>query len=97
MKIQGWGKEYEVELVKKKYTNGNLAITLNYYDEEFGCFLPYGNLTVNLGKKLPPDMAYVDTNNMEDAEEFIEQYDLGEHQGKFGFSGYCCYPLYKFK
>ena len=97
MKIQGYFKEYDVTVNKTSYYNGNLAITLDCYDEEFGCYVPYGNLTVNLDRRLPADnLAYVDTNNMPNAEQFIMENNLGEPTGDLGFSGFCCYPLYKF-
>ena len=97
MKIKGYSQEYEVEVNKATYiNNGNLAITLDCYDEEFECWEPYGNLTVNLKKKLPSNYGYVDINNIPNAEEFIEENNLGEFTGEYGFSGFCCYPLYKF-
>ena len=96
MKIENWGMEYEVKVNKTKYTDGNLAIQLMCHDDEYDFWGPYGNLTVNLGEKLPEDQAYVDTNNMPNAEEFIRKYGLGEHLGTFRMSGFCCYPLYKF-
>ena len=64
MKIMGWGREYEVTVNKTKYTNGNLAIQLMCYDDEYDFWEPYGNLTVNLDVKLPDGYAYVDVNNM---------------------------------
>lgn len=97
MKINNWGKEYEVQMEKTSYkNNGNLAIVLTCYDSEYDCWEPYGNLTVNLNNKLPANMAYVDVNNMPNAEEFITENNLGEDTGDIGFSGFCCYPLYKF-
>lgn len=92
MLINQYGHTYDVTIRKTKYQyNGNLAIVLWCKDGE-----PYGNLTTNLDEKLPPDMAYVDTNNMPDAERFIKENDLGEDTGIIAKSGYCSYPLYKF-
>ena len=51
---------------------------------------------MNFDEKLPEDYAYVDTNNMPNAEQFIEENKLGEFVGKYKMSGFCCYPLYKF-
>ena len=97
MKIQGYTQKYEVEVIKTRYhVNGNFAITLNYYDDEFQCWMPYENLTVNLDEKLPDNYGYVDINNIPSAEEFINENHLGESTGKYGFSGFCRYPLYKF-
>ena len=96
MKISNWGHEYEVKVEKTQYMNGNLAIQLMYYDDEYGFWEPYGNLTVNFDEKLPNGYAYVDTNNMPNADQFIEEYNLGVHQDKYKCSGFCAYPLYKF-
>ena len=84
--------EYDVTIQKKNYRdNGNLALQL--WEPEEG---PFATLTVNLGKKLPANQAFVDTNNCPWGEEFIEENGLGKDTGKFGFSGYCVYPLYEF-
>ena len=91
MKIKQFGKEYEVTIHKSNYYDGNLAIFLTCKDGE-----PYGNLTVNLSERLLPDTAYVDTNNMPDAERFIKEYGLGEFTGTIRRSGFCDYPLYRF-
>lgn len=92
MKITQYGETYEVTLTKTTYANnGNLAIALTCDTGE-----PYGVLTVNLGEKLPADMAYVDTNNMPSAEKFIRENNLGEFTGEVEYSGFCEYPLYKF-
>ena len=96
MKISNWGCEYEVKAEKTQYMNGNLAIQLMCYDDEYDFWEPYGNLTVNFDEKLPDGYAYVDTNNMPNAEQFIKKYNLGVHQGKYKYSGFCAYPLYKF-
>ena len=96
-KIQAWGEEYKVRAIKAKYTtNGNLAIQLICEDEEYGGWEPYGGLTVNLNKKLPPNQAFVDVNNIPNAESFIEENGLGKSIGDFGLSGFCIYPIYEF-
>ena len=92
MRIDFFGKPYDVTPNVTKYMDGNLAIQLICTNGE-----PFGNLTVNLGEMLPPNMAYVDVNNMPDAERFIKEYNLGEPIGTTRRSGYCTYPLYKFK
>ena len=85
---------YNVSVEKITYkNNGNLAVQL--IDEEDGC--PFAMLTVNLGKKLPEGHAYLDTNNCPWAEVFVTENNLAESTGTVGFSGYCMYPLYKFK
>lgn len=88
-----YDEDCNVKIVRKSYqNNGNLALQLIT-----DCGEPYAMLTVNLSnKKLPANTAYVDTNNLPQAEEFISKNGLGFHLGKFAFSGYCCYPLYEF-
>lgn len=83
---------YDVSLKKSKYSsNGNLAIQMFESDG-----MPFATLTVNLGKKLKDDLAYVDTNNCPWAETFIEKNGLGEPTDRIGQSGFCFYPQYKF-
>ena len=82
------------ELQKSEYFNGNLAIMV------MDGFEVYCKLTVNLGIKLPKDMAFVDVNNLD--EEFINQFkNVMEPVMKDGKpvtaqSGFVTYPLYKF-
>lgn len=91
MKIFNYGKPYDVKIKVSEYYNGNLCIQLICENGE-----PYGNLTVNFNNNLPVNMAYVDTNNMPDAERFIRENQLGTFMGTTKPSGYCEYPLYKF-
>lgn len=82
---------YDVTVSTSTYSNnGNLAILLTSPTEG-----PFATLSVNL-HKLPEGYAYVDTNNCPWAEEFINEYKLGEPTGGSARSGYCIYPLYKF-
>lgn len=86
-----FGNDVEVKAYKHKYYNGNLAIQLNCVDG-----IPWARLTVNFDVKLPPDMAYVDTNNCPEGPDFIEENGLGEFAYGFHHSRFCDYPLYKF-
>ena len=87
MKITQYGQTYEVTAKRTRYmNNGNLAIILTCEDGT-----AYGNLTVNLTNySLPEDMAYVDTNNMPQAEEFIKANGLGlpQHETMQCYSRY---------
>ena len=86
---------HDVTISKETYkSNGNLAIQM--YEEEDGGPFPFATLTVNLDKKLPEDVAFVDTNNCPWAEEFIEENGLGHPTGRMGQSGRCFYPQYRF-
>lgn len=92
-----WKHIYRVRPYTTRYIFGEgLCIHLQCCDED--CYgEPFGNLTVNIqGKTCEKDEAYVDTNNMPNAEQFIKEYRLGKPTGKTAKSGYCTYPLYKF-
>lgn len=100
-KINCWGQEYEVYLKKNSYRdNGSLAIQV--FDASDGG--PFTVLTVNLEEtpwcythaKDKESVAFVDTNNNPWAEEFIKNNKLGEPIGRYGHSGFCSYPLYRF-
>lgn len=82
---------YQVETKKAFYGNGNLAVILENSDG-----FQIGKLTVNLGLKLDDGYAYLDTNNLPEGEVFVKEYGLAEFTGKYGRSGYCEYPLYRF-
>lgn len=82
----------KIKVYKGKYNNSRLAIQLGEsYD-------PYAILTVNLTSSpiSGPDCAYVDTNNLPEAEKFIKARGLGEPTGMMAASGFCTYPEYKF-
>lgn len=83
--------EYKLKVCICNYQNDNLAIALETDIGE-----PFTRLTVNLEKLYEDDEAYIDTNNFPAAEELIEKYDLGKFTGRYGYSGFCTYPLYKF-
>ena len=71
----------------------NLAIKMICADSEWK--EPFATLTVNLGISLPNNQAYIDTNNLRTAFDFILIHNLGELIG-FGQSGFCTYPLIEF-
>ena len=73
--ITSYGETYKIDLVKKEYTDGGLAIRADYFDEEMQGWLPYAFLTVNLGRQ-NYGYAYVDINNCPWAEDFIEENGL---------------------
>lgn len=93
--------EYEItgiEINKYQYGNG-LYLGLLYFDPDCEAEMPFATLTVNLdGYVLTKDnVAFVDTNNLRNAEEFIKEYGLGRFTGNYGASGFVTnYPLYEF-
>lgn len=72
------------------------------YNKNFALFLieedgtPYANLTTNLDYNASKYCAFLDTNNLRNAEEFVINNQLGEFTGLRMRSGYCVYPLYRF-
>lgn len=97
MKIKSaWtGKDIEVTIKTGRYGNDRLAVMLVCYED--GYPEPYGNLTVNLPEEsVPEGYAFIDTNNIPNAEQFIKEYSLGKPTGWYGHSGFCTYPLYRF-
>ncbi len=92
----GYLGQEEVYIEVNRYAYGNgLCIQLNEMDE--GYLIPYATLTVNLeGYDVPKYHAFLDTNNCPTAEQFVVSNGLGTSTGKYGRSGYCQYPLYKF-
>lgn len=85
---------YEVELGVSEYlNNGSLAIELIDAEERES----FAILTVNIEEEgAGKETAYVDINDCPWAKKFIEDNELGEFTGKYGRSGFCVYPLYKF-
>ena len=107
-----WGGKNEVAIEVARYAGrGNhLAIqlwcvetpdvgfcpTLHANENEWW-WEPYARLTVNFpGEKLADNEAFVDTNNVPNAEEFIEENGLGVCIPGVKMSGFCVYPKYRF-
>lgn len=94
MKLNAYGKIYDVMVKTETYVNNNnLAVIVYETDDEY---YPFAFLTINTDVKLPKNMAFVDINNCEWAEEFIKDNELGEPANYYNTSGYVDYPLYKF-
>ena len=91
MKIKSYMDEYDVNVIETKYYDGNYAVLLECTDGE-----PFGNLTVNLGRPLPDKYAFLDVNNIPDAERFVVENGLGVFTGMMEQSGFVAYPLYVF-
>ena len=81
-------------LMSDRYSNNN-HIAIEIYSIEEG---PFADITVNLPEtsKYPENYGFVDTNNFPGATRVIEELGIGEFTGRFGFSGFCTYPLYAF-
>lgn len=88
MVIEHCGKTYEVKPYKASYMNGNTAVILMCEDGQ-----EFGMLTVNI-HDLEDGYAYIDTNNLPGAVDFLEDSGLGVFLGTYGQSGFCTYPMY---
>jgi len=87
--------------------NGTLAVMLNCkpepgdmeYVEEGNIFcVPYATVTVNLPNSafLPPNVQFVDTNNLPDIGQWLENNGIASPTGQLCQSGYCTYQAYAF-
>ena len=94
MKVTSFGKIYSVTPHITGYCdNDSLAIQLLCDNYE-----PFATLTVNLDASgyCAKDCAFVDTNNCPWAGTFIRENKLGTPTGRYGRSGFCTYPEYRF-
>lgn len=94
-------RTYRIRLRKTAYaSNGNLAVTMENYEDEFGCWEPYAALTVNLVPLPESDLACIDVNNLNccggNIEAFLTDNKIAEATGTVIPSGWCEYPLFKF-
>ena len=92
-----WGGVTRVRLVRGAYADGSLAVQMLCRDED-GCWEPYATLTTNLcdAANQNASFAYVDTNNLPTAADFLVENGLATYTGMTRPSGFCAYPLYAF-
>ncbi|WP_368379350.1 DUF4313 domain-containing protein [[Clostridium] symbiosum] len=94
--LNKYGKIYPISLEVNSYMDGNLAIQM--YSWEDGYPEPWDFLTVNLEGKREKDCAFIDTNhNGQEILVWIIRNGLAVPAGRYGRSGYCSYPEYRFK
>ena len=76
--------------------NNNLYVGLDGYDDEYSCWDPYCDVTVNV-RKLPFLESAIDTNNNGNRIiAFLEQNGFGELTQKVVPSGFCVFPVFRF-
>lgn len=95
--LKKYGTTHKIQLNVRAYEDGGgLAITMD--DWSCGYAEPWNTLTVNLDSACPRDCAYIDTNNNdEDILAWIARHGLATPTGRYGSSGYCRYPEYRFR
>lgn len=97
-----WSNEIETAYIREdKYAykrQNRLYLGLDTIDPDYGFAMPYCDITVNLPDEMlsGEDCAYVDVNNAPFLPRFLEENKLAEPTGMMGFSGWCCYPEYRF-
>lgn len=95
--ISVYGEEKAFQFEKKTYVNnGNLAIQIYSYDEEYEFWEPWCSLTVNLDAKVSENQAYIDVNNC--SPEIVNWMYENKYMKAIGSrpSGFCLYPLVEF-
>lgn len=90
-KLDFLDREYKVEAFRTSYLKNNtLAVMVENKDIQ-EC------LTVNLNTTLTDkNCAYVDTNNVKWAENFLQENKIAHPTGRCAISGFCTYPEYRF-
>ena len=81
--------------VRSYYNGGKLALLLADWNR--GKPEPWGDLTVNLGKAVEKDCAFLDVNHLgEEIRTWVEKNRLGTPTGRMERSGFVVYPEYRF-
>ena len=94
--LNAWGKSHKISFHLANYAdNGNLYIGMLIHDDKYP--EPWGDLTVNLGFKLPSDRAYVDSNNNgREILNWLIDNELAIPTFATKRSGFCEYPEFIF-
>ncbi len=94
--LEQYGLVHPIQLKVSVYHYGkNIAIQM--ITHENGYAEPWSNLTVNPDYILPLNCAYIDTNNNgKDIISWVEHHKLATPTGRYGYSGFCKYPEYRF-
>lgn len=87
--------EYEGYLTINEYSvNSRLALQLYYYESEFGFYMPYATLTVNIPSEETTDRncVFIDTNNCPwSLNLLVNELKCAEITGHVARSGRCYY------
>ena len=90
-----FNETYNVFIKKNTYQNNKrLAVQLIEQTGE-----PFAIITTNINyplSKNDTNLAFIDTNNIPDIEEWLIENKIAEPTGHIGYSGCCSYPEYRF-
>lgn len=88
-------REYNKVFIQVSHYSSNDRLAVLLFDRDEG---PVATLTVNISdeRNVKSNEAFIDTNNVPDALEFITENDLGALTGRIGYSGFCHYPMVEF-
>ena len=96
--LKKYGKNHPMTFHLANYAN-NGSLYVGLVTNEEGYPEPWSNLTVNLDRSClcKPNCAFIDTNNNGDEIiDWLEENGFGKETGRVEFSGWCCYPEFKF-
>ena len=89
-----YNHDYEGYIVINEYYNRRHALQLYYYEREFGYYMPYATLTVNIPSEETTDnnCVFIDTNNCPWALNLlVNELRCAEITGHVAHSGRCYY------
>lgn len=92
-----WGGTEQVMPKLAMYTeNSNLYVGFDYYDKDCETWLPYTDVTVNVGKVSYLESAIDTNNNGQGIVAFLAKNGFGELTGESIPSGFCVFPVFRF-
>ena len=93
------GHKMDAAITRNLYVDGErLYVGMYTFDPEDGFWEMWCDITVNLPDEPVTDenCGYVDVNNAPYLPRFLEDNGLAEWTGKYGYSGFCQYPEFRF-
>lgn len=93
------GSRMDAAFVRDAYANNHrLYVGLYTYDKDDAFWEPWSDVTVNLSDESISDenCAFIDVNNNPTITSFLEQNGIAVPTYRFGYSGFCSYPEYRF-
>ena len=94
--LNAWGKDHPITFRLDHYAdNNNLYVGMITWEDDYA--EPWSDLTVNLGVKLEPNIAFIDINNNGwQIIDWLVKNNLGKPTKLEMISGFCTYPEFEF-